>query len=469
MAVKGDSADQFARIFDGAARVLVPGRDDVARFEHPARGAPGAAALVVQPTSVDEVREVVRRAYAARVRLLPQGANTGLVGASVPPADAPAVVLSLDLLKAPAQVDSVSATAVVEAGTRLSVLNEAVERHGLQLPIDLAADPAIGGMVATNTGGNRMVRYGPMRRYVLGVEVVAADEDATVYGRAHGVRKDSRGIDPVQLAVGSGGTLGVITRVVVALERRVRSLETWWLALDEPDRAVELFRFLDERAPGELSAFEFVSRAAMDKALAVPGARPNPFGGPLPAAAVLIEWSSLTGVPPEVDDVIAAAHDAGLLADALLVNSVDSWELRHGISDALRAYGTVLGHDVSAPLGSLMAMRADAIAAIGAAAPGVEVCDFGHAGDGGLHLNVIVPSALGTPSAELASTIRSSVDEIVARHGGSYSAEHGLGPFNADRWLADTPPIEQQMVAALKAVVDPRGILGHPGHPYNRL
>jgi FAD/FMN-containing dehydrogenase len=468
--VSGVDPAHLTDVFDGAARVLVPGRDDITRFEEPTRGATGRASLVVQPATVDEVREVARRAVAAGVRLLPQGANTGLVGASVPPADDPCVVLSLDLLSSSQpDVDVANASALVSAGTRLTALNDAVARHGLQLPIDLAADPAIGGMIATNTGGNRMVRYGPMRRYVLGVEVVAADADATVYGRLGGVHKDSRGIDPVQLAVGSGGTLGVITRAVVALTRSPRATETWWLAVDEPSTAVDLFARLDARRPGTITAFEFVARTAMERTLAAPGAPPNPFGSAVPAASVLVEWSFPGDATGDLADEVDAMFSQGLVTDGRLVDGSVAWTLRHGVSDALRTFGVVLGHDISPPIGTLMPMRAAAIDAIAEVAPDVVVCDFGHAGDGGLHLNVLVPNELGPPSAELAGRIRAAVDEVVARYGGSYSAEHGLGPLNAERWLADTPPIEQRMVAAIKGVVDPRRILGHPGHPYNLL
>ena len=467
------SSERLADLFDGAARVLRPGRDDLVRFEVPTRGATGRASLVVQPATVDEVREVVRRAFAAEVRLLPQGANTGLVGASVPPADDPCVVLSLELLKSSQpDVDVTNASVLVSAGTRLTVLNEALARRDLQLPIDLAADPAIGGMIATNTGGNRMVRYGPMRRYVLGVEVVAADADATVYGRLGAVYKDSRGVDPVQLAVGSGGTLGVVTRAVLSLVPRVKSLETWWLALDDPSTAVDLYRRITRRRPELVSAFEFVSRAALERALAAPGARPNPFNfGVIPAAAVLLEVSS-DGYDPEDDvfeDDLEGALNEGLASEAMLANHDWSWDLRHSVSDALRTFGVVLGHDISAPLSSLMPMRAAAIEAIGDVAPDTVVCDFGHAADGGLHLNVLVPKGLGPPSPDLAASVREAVDDVVGRFGGSYSAEHGLGPLNAARWLADTPQIEQRMIGALKDIVDPKRILGHPGHPYNLL
>ena len=218
---------------------------------------------MVQPVDRDEVRAVVRYAVAAGVRLVPQGANTGLVGASVAPSEQPCVVLSTERLRAPITIEVGDASATVLAGTRLSELNGAAERHGLHLPIDLGADPCLGGMVATNTGGSRVLRHGPMRHHVLGVEVVAADDDATVYGSLAGVRKDSRGIDPTQLVIGSGGTLGVVTAVTVALTPIPRATETWWLAVDDPAVVVDVLTFLDGRRPGTISAFEYLSANAL--------------------------------------------------------------------------------------------------------------------------------------------------------------------------------------------------------------
>jgi len=461
--------DELAALFASATRVLTPD-DDLARFEQPARGAAGRVALVVQPASVDEVREVVRLAVGEGVRLIPQGANTGLVGASVPPADEAAVVLSTDLLAGPIRVDPVAASAVIGAGTRLSALNGAAAEHGLHLAVDLSADPAIGGMIATNTGGTRVLRHGPMRDHVLGVEVVAADEGASVFGSLGGLRKDSRGLDPMQLAVGSGGTLGVISAAVVSLTRRPLSAQTWWLAVAEPRLVVELLAHLEAARPGTLSAFEYVSRAALELTLTAPGSPPNPFGTELPPAAVLAEWSFASDEPAELAGDVAAAADAGLITDGRLVDQHGGWGLRHRVTESLRHHGTLLGHDVSAPRGeALMDVRGEAAAAVEAIAPGAVLCDFGHVADGGLHLNVLIPHALGPPTPELAARLRAAIDELVLARGGSYSAEHGLGPLNAERWLAATPAVEQRIVAALKSVVDPRRILGHPRHPYNLL
>ena len=207
----------------------------------------------------------------------------------------------------------------------------------------------------------------------------------------------------------------------------------------------------------------------MERTLAASGAPPNPFGAGVPEASVLAEWSFADDGTADIAGDVDAAFGRGLVSDGRLVDPASAWALRHGVSDALRTYGAVLGHDISAPLGSLMPMRTAAIAAVRKVAPDAVVCDFGHAGDGGLHLNVLLPSEPVPPSPDLAAAIRSAVDDVVARHGGSYSAEHGLGPLNAARWLADTPRIEQRMVAALKDVVDPQRILGHPGHPYNLI
>ena len=462
-------SDNLARLFGGITTVLAPGTDDVGRFEEPARGERGRAALVVAPATVDEVRAVVRFAAGAGIHLLPQGANTGLVGGSVPPVDPPTVVLSTERLRSAVTIDVDDATATVYAGTRLSELNAAAAELGLQLPIDLGADPAIGGMIATNTGGSRVMRYGPMRRYVLAAEIVAADDQASVFGAHSALRKDSRGLDTTQLAVGSGGTLGVITAAVIDLVALPRSTQTWWLAVDDPDRVVELLATLEPRRPGAISAFEFVSGSALERTLSVGGAPSNPFGGGIPNAAVLAEWSLDTDDVTGVEDDVDAAFSAGLLTDGRLVDPAAAWGLRHRVSESLRMLGVVLGHDVSVPRSALMAVRRRAIDAVAGLAQDAVMCDFGHVGDGGLHLNVLFPGDSGPPTAEQRSAIRRTIDDLVIAAGGSYSAEHGLGPLNAERWLATTPVVEQRLIAAFKHIVDPHRILGHPAHPYNRL
>ena len=458
--------------------VLVEGRDDVERYARPARGDRGGTTIVARPADVGEVRTLVRWAVAERVQLLPQGANSGLVGASVPPSRPPTspgqapesgrplVVVSTERLGG-IELSAAEGTAVVGAGVRLSQLNDAGAAAGVHLPIDLGSDPAIGGMVSTNTGGSRVLRYGPMRRYVLGVEAVAADADATVFGGLRTLRKDSRGVDAAQLLVGAGGTLGIVTRVALALAPLPESSRTWWLALDDPARGGDLLELC--RAGGELlSAFEFVAGTVLERILRGPGAPANPFGDSIPSAVVLAEWSGREAeLDAAAETAITGAFDTGLLSDARSVPPTAGWGLRHAINERLRTHGAILGHDVSCRPADLMVMRAACIEVVARIAPDAVVCDFGHAGDGGLHVQVLFEG--DAPSAALAADVRRAVYDVVAGFGGSYSAEHGLGPVNAGRWLQETGAIEQAAVRACKGAVDPHGVLGHPGHPYNRL
>ncbi len=477
--------------------LLRAGQADLSRYEQPYRGVTGRAAAVATPKTVDELRALINEAFTHRVRLLPQGANTGLVGASVPPPFTESerrgqqdgqneqdgqeiIVVSMEklLLDAPTSGREVSSNfeifadegvALVSSGARLSDVNTAAAKHGLHLPVDLSADPMIGGMIATNTGGSRVLRYGPMKQHVMSVQAVAADSQASIIGGLSRLRKDSRGLDTSQLLIGSGGTLGIITSAVLSLSVLSTFIQTWWLAVDDPAVISALFSFLHRQRPGVLSAFEFVSDEALSRTLALDGAPRNPFGDEMPRGVALVEWSGtrieeLSGI----EDDVARAASEGLLVEGVRTDSASAWGIRHRVSESLRHYGIVLGHDISVPLNRLMVARAEAIEAVRKIAPHAVVCDFGHVGDGGLHLNLLL-SADDTNLDELRVSLRAAIDAVVARHGGSYSAEHGLGPLNAERWKISTPTIEQQLIRAFKFVVDPRNIMGHPNHPYNRL
>lgn len=445
----------------GNAGVLVAG-DDITRYERPARGATGRARAVVRPASVAAVQVVVRWARRHGVRLVAQGANTGLVGASVPDASGTMVVLSLERLRGEIVIDPVDRTAVVPAGTPLSVLNDALATHGLMFPIDLGADPSIGGMVATNTGGSRMVRYGDVRHHVLGVEAVLADDDASVLDALSPLRKDNTGFRLADLFVGSDGALGVITRVAIEVVPRPRRRSTWWVVPRDDDAVAELLVHLERWRDGALSAFELVSRPAFLAGLAHGDHGHDPFAADDPPIVLLVEFSG----DDDIDEVLLAALAAAgeLMRDGRAVPLEAAWGLRHAISDGLRATGVVMGFDVSTTRSHIMAVRA-AVAAVVAAHPPARLCDFGHAGDGGLHLNIVHP-ADAPPGPDREHALRSAVYEAVAEHHGSFSAEHGIGPANAWWWRQYTSPLEQHLTARLKHLFDPEGILGRPDLPF---
>ncbi|HZQ26913.1 MAG TPA: FAD-binding oxidoreductase [Acidimicrobiales bacterium] len=450
----------------GDAAVLT-GADDLDRYERPARGAAGRAAFVVRPASTDEVRSVLRWAWEHNVRLVPQGANSGLVGASVPDSSGTVGVLSTERLTSGLVVDPAGRTAVVPAGVRLSALEDALAPHGLTFPIDLGADPTIGGMAATNTGGSRVLAYGDVRRRVLGVEVVLADADATVLDLLTTLRKDNSRMALHQLFVGSGGSLGIITKVAVDVVVRPTHQVTWWVVPASDAAVLDLLDHFERAADGgaRLTAFELLSGPALAAGLSRLDAGANPFaGGAVPDTVLLVELSGGEGT----DDAFVVALErapSGSVADARAVPAARSWAVRHAVTEGLRARGEVVGFDVSAPRSTVLVLRDEARRMVTEQFPGVELCEFGHMGDGSLHLNVVLPGGGGGGAIDVAA-LRAAMYALVARHGGSFSAEHGIGPSNAAQWRAATPPAVQDLTERLVRLFDPRGLLGHPALPY---
>jgi FAD/FMN-containing dehydrogenase len=417
-------------------------------YEVGARYGEGRAALVVRPASTAEVSAVVASCVGQRVRLIPQGGNTGLAGASTPDPSGGQVVLSLDRLRTPLEVDPVNRSVVAGAGVRLSALNAALDPHGLFLPIDLGADPMIGGMAATNTGGARFIRYGDMRRQVLGLQVVLADEAGSVLELKGGVRKDNTGLDLRQLFVGSAGTFGVVTRVELEVQRQPRQTAAALVLLEDPDAALPLLAHVEREAGDLLSAFEGMSREALLRALAhVPSLR-NPFPGDPPPYAVLIEFSTVrparlgeTRLEAILETCIGDWWERGeaVTLDALFGRPEDLWALRHALSEGLRASGRIVGFDLAFRRSQLPAFRRAMIARLAADYPEFAVCDFGHIGDGGVHFNLVCDEARW-PAPERIEALRTAVyDATVREFGGSFSGEHGLGRVNLPFYRRYTP------------------------------
>jgi len=459
-----DALDQL-RTRLGAVGVLIDGNG----YRTPARGQAGATAPVVRPADTDEVRACVAWARRHRIRLLPQGANSGLVGASTPPPDPdrPLVVLSTERLRRPAAVDPVDRTAVVDAGVRLSELNDAAGPHGLSLAIDLGADPTIGGMVATNTGGSRMLRFGDVRRHVLGVRAVLADEACSVVDELTTLRKHNTGPGLTPYLVGSGGALGIVTEVALELDRRPDEVAAAWLVPTRPEAVLEVLRRFEHRLGDTLSAFEVCSSESIDAARRHPSRPPDPLNGAAaPPLLVLVELSGPAGVASTLLATLTDLHSVGLIADAIPMPPSDAWALRHLVSEGLAMEGTVIGHDVSVPRSALPAAREAVRRVVTATHPGLHVADFGHWGDGGMHLNVLIPDGTQLDDDRRLALTDLVLDTVVSRFGGSFSAEHGIGPHNARWWNRTVSDGTRLALRAMKQAVDPLDVLGHPGLPY---
>ena len=429
--------------------------DDMSSYEQPWRGDRGAAAFVARPGTVEQLRSVVRWAVRHRVPFVTQGANTGLVGASVPGASGAVGVLSTARLLAPLDVHVADRAVTAGAGVLMSAVEEAVAPHGLELPVDLSADASLGGLVATNAGGCRVLRHGDVRQRLLGVQLVLADDDATVLGDLRPLRKKNDTLRLTDLVVGSAGLLGVVTAATLELSYRPAGRATAFVLPAGP--LPEVCAGLERRLGARLGAFELVSGEALRLTVAHLDSVADPFPGQAPDLALLVEVEGDDAENAESALVEALADLEVLVEDAAVLPPARAWALRHGISEALAVAGPVLGLDVSLPRAALEPARAEAADVVRRAVPGAVLADFGHVGDGGLHLNVVLPEGYDVAAA---TALRHDVYALVARHGGSFSAEHGLGPANVGWWAAHEPSASRAALARVKSALDPYGLLG---------
>lgn len=452
----------------GAQAILVE-RSDLAALEQGWRYGQGRALAAVRPSTNLEVQKVVQIAQRHGLRIQPMGANTGLVGASNPDASGEQLVLSMERLNRHIEVDPVDRVVVADAGVTLSQLNSELAQHGLMFPVDLGADPQLGGMLVTNTGGTRLVRYGDVRQNLLGVEVVLAD--GTRIDGIGALRKNNTGLDWKQIYCGTSGTFGIVTRVALQVVPIPVQRTAMLAAANSGDAVLALLAHLERKVGETLSAFEVLSADALEVTLQHGANLRNPFGTRPPAYAVLVELS--TALDKDLLDLEAAlaqtledfveSEAAQGLEDALVGQAEDFWAIRHQVSESLRAWGRVLALDLSVPRSRLAEFSAAVRAEMEAQYPFVRVCDFGHWGDGGTHLNLVWRDA--DAGAQDAEELRDAIQDRIYRlcveeFQGSYSAEHGVGPHNQSHYQRFTHPRVRGMVAALKMALDPETRVG---------
>jgi FAD/FMN-containing dehydrogenase len=439
---------------------------DRSPYEQPWRGPSGSACAVVRPSDVDEVRAVVRIAVAHRRPLVVQGANTGLVGAGVPDASGDQIILSLTRLDRIRDLDALDRTVVVESGCTREMLDAALGEHDLELPIDLGASASVGGMIATNTGGARMLRHGDMRRRVLGAEVVMIDEDATLLSDLRALRKDNGRLHLHELIVGGDGRRGIVTAAALEVELRSASRATALLVPADATAALAALSALEHAVGAALTAFEVISRTALTwLASALPDVT-HPFSGAAPELTVLVELAD-RDPDRDLDELllraIASLHDQGHLIDALSVPPATAWRLRHSLSEAAavhaRAQGRVLtALDVSVRRSRLPQLVDALERSIAESEPAAELAHFGHWGDGGVHLLIALPDGADTGSID---ALRQQLYALVDRCGGSFSAEHGVGPHNVAAYTSFVPTWQREIEDRIARLFDPHRLLGH--------
>ncbi len=466
------------RAIVGEAHVLVAGADTggdaLAAYERDWRKRyHGRSLCIVLPGSADEVAAVVRRcAREDGLSIVPQGGNTGLVGGGVPDDSRRQVVLSTKRLRAVRRIDVDNQTITVEAGLVLQQVQAAAAEAGLLFPLSLAAEGTctIGGNLATNAGGTQVLRFGNARELCLGLEVVTAQGE--LWSSLHGLRKDNTGYDLRDLFVGSEGTLGIITAATLRLFPQPRAGVTAWATCRTLADAVALMRRLRAAFDAELVGYEAMnalSLALVERhfaALRVPLPLADASGAPL--WSVLIDLAS-----PHDEHVLRDASEAALTAATEAGETVDIvvtrnelqartlWQLREAIPLAQGVEGLNIKHDIGVPLSSLADFVAAADAALEAVVPGARHITFGHLGDGNLHYNLQAPD--GDEAAEFLAArehaANACVYDVVDRFGGTISAEHGIGRLKRAELAARKPAPALAMMRAIKAALDPRGLL----------
>jgi FAD/FMN-containing dehydrogenase len=445
--------------------------DDIAPWLTDWRGRfHGQAAAIIAPDSTAGVQFAVRRAHELGVALVPQGGNTSMVGGATPPADGSALILSLRRMNRIRSIDAEAGLAVAEAGVILSQMHDAAEAEGRRFPLSLGAkgSATIGGLVSTNAGGTQVLRFGTMRSLVAGVEAVLPD--GSLHNGLAALKKDNRGYDLDHLLVGAEGTLGVITAATLKLVPAVTDRATGWLGLDSPAMALKALRMMEARSGSAIESFELVPQVALGLVLKhIPGTR-----APLESAhpwLVLIDYVAVEqGVDAKaaLEELMAGALSVGLAQDAVVAASEAQaepfWRLRESISEAERAEGPTMAHDISVPVDAMPDFMIRAAQAVEAAFPGVHASAFGHLGDGNVHFHVNAPKGVDAARwrAETGEPASHFVYDLVVTAGGSISAEHGIGQMKLAELERLSPPARMAALRAIKRAFDPDELM-NPG------
>jgi len=453
----------------GSEHVLT-GDQDTAPYLTDWRGRfTGRCRAVLRPADTAQVASLVRLCAGYQVPIVPQGGRTGLVLGSVPDASGTAVVLSLRRLQRIRAIDTFNRTMTVDAGCILYDVQQAALEHGLLFPLSLAAEGScsIGGNLATNAGGTGVLRYGNTRELCLGLEVVTAQGE--VWDSLRGLRKDNTGYDLRDLYIGAEGTLGVITGAVLKLFPQPKAAITALVALASPADALELLKLTESHAGPTLTGYELMSDVCLRLVASHFPELPQPFPERYPQYA-LLELSSHESEQHGVallEAAIERALEAGVAQDAVVATSIAQsralWAIREHIPLAQAAAGNNIKHDISLPISRIADFIDATDARLTHAYPGVQVVCFGHLGDGNLHYNIAPPEGVKHDEFLIEqAAINRIVHDSVADYGGSISAEHGIGALKRDELPRYKSPIELNLMRAVKAALDPLGIM-NPG------
>lgn len=427
----------------------------------------GIAGAVACPATVDEVARIVRACAAARVGIVPMGGGTGLVGGQIMTVGPAPLILSLERMTAIRAILPRENVLIAEAGAILADVQAAAEEAGRLFPLSLASEGScrIGGNLAANAGGLNVLRYGNARDLCLGLEAVLPD--GSIWHGLKRLRKDNTGYDLRNLLIGAEGTLGIITAATLRLFPRPAGEGTAFFAVPSPAAALDLLALAQDRLGGLISGFELIARQGLEFLTETMPQVRQPFASP-PDWMVLVDLDLPAGMDPSaaLEDLFVRAAEAGLVTDGVIAQSqaqrAEFWTLRESLPAANRKIGAVSSHDISLPLSEIPAFIERAGPALARLGDWRINC-FGHLGDGNLHYNVFpAPGRSRADHENSRDAIKTCVHDLVHDMGGSVSAEHGIGRLKVQDLETYGDPAKLAAMRAIKAALDPAGIM-NPG------
>ncbi len=427
---------------------------------------PGSTPLALAPGTVEEIAQILRYCAAHRIAVTPQGGNTGLVGGQMPQGGE--ILIAMRRLNRVRDVSPLDNSMILEAGVTLAAAQEAAAAADRLFPLSIGSEGScqIGGVISTNAGGVNVLRYGNTRDLVLGLEVVLASGE--VWNGLKRLRKDNTGYDLKQLFIGGEGTLGIVTAASLKLLPRPRERLAVFAGLPSPEAALRFLNRAQDESGGAVTSFELMGRFGLELVFKhIPGAR-DPLADRHPWA-LLCEFSSGQegSLGAAVEAIFARAVESGDVSDATIASNeaqaAQFWRIRHSMSEAMKPEGGQAKYDVSVPVACVPAFLDAASAAVAIAAPQARVVAFGHMGDGNIHYDVLQPEGGDQAAfAARADAIERAVYDCIDRFEGSISAEHGVGLARRDDIARRKQPAEMAMMRAVKAALDPQGIM-NPG------
>ena len=429
----------------------------------------GRAQAILRPGSVEEVAALVKLCSEARVPIVPQGGNTGLVLGSVPDDSGREVVLSLGRMNRIRAVDVINNTMTVDAGCILAQIQNAAAEADRLFPLSLGAEGSctIGGNLSTNAGGTGVLRYGNTRELCLGLEVVTPQGE--IWNGLRGLRKDNTGYDLRDLFIGAEGTLGIITGAVLKLFPQPKAQLTALAAMQTTDNALGLLTLAQQRCGATLTGFELMSQFCLELVAKHYPQMQLPFPQPYPQY-VLLELSdseSEEHAMETLESLITNALEEDVIKDAVVAGSIAQsralWDLREHITLAQADEGKNIKHDVSVPISRIGDFIRETDTLLGEQFPGIRMVTFGHLGDGNLHYNVSPP--VGVSADEFINRqheVNQVVHDSVNSYNGSISAEHGLGALKREEVKQYKSDVEMRLMHTIKQALDPLQLM-NPG------